>query len=79
MMYVILAIPALAILAILIAKIKALLFKAKDAKLVKEDNALSQKQNAQELAVELSKAGLKTHVKLIMPEEVEEFWDKDKK
>lgn len=79
-MYIILVLAALGLLTVVIAKIKSLFFKAKDTKLVKEDSLLSKKQTEAQVAVIQAKSNIKAgNVKLVTPEEVEDFWNKDKK
>lgn len=80
MNYVILAALSLAVLSYLVFKIKDLFFKAKDAKLVKEDTELSRMQKIEVTQVEQAKANISSgNVSLIDPERIQDFWNKDKK
>lgn len=76
MMYALAAI-ALVIVAILIAKFRGLLYKTKDAALVKEDQTLKNTQTKLEAEV----VDLKTKkvvTTALTPEQVEDYWNKKK-
>lgn len=75
MIYVV--VVALVIVAILIAKLRGLLYKTKDAALVKEDQALKNTQNKLEAEV----VDLKTKkvvTTALTPEQIEDYWNKKK-
>lgn len=74
MIYGLAALAVIVILVLLSTKLKSLFFKAKDAKLVKEDQALKQEQVKLEAQID----DLKTPVKAgeLSPTEVEDFWKK---
>lgn len=75
MIYGIATLAVIVILVLLSTKLKSLFFKAKDAKLVKEDQALKQEQIKLEDQID----DLKTPVKAreLSPSEIEEFWRKN--
>lgn len=76
-LYIVLALLALGY--VLYGKLKNLMFKAKDVALVKEDEALKTKQGTLEQEIQAKRQEMNSPVPDMTPEEVEEFWKKDKK
>jgi hypothetical protein len=74
MIYVIASILVIGLMVLLSTKLKSFIFKTKDAKLVKEDQAL--KVQADVLQEEIK--DLKTPLKAedLTPEQIEDFWKK---